>query len=72
MKRGSSNDPDGFMIPIIESSKQGITKEQNERVRQAIESADCQNRVLAWAATELPEDKSVEFIMLYMTNKKSK
>ena len=72
MERDYSNDPDGFMRPIIESSKQGITEEQNERVKQAIETTDCQNRVLAWAAVELPPSEVTEFIMLYMAGRDSK
>ncbi len=69
LKRDSSKDQNGFMNPIIESSQQGITKEQNERVMKAIKSTNCQKGVLAWAVVELPEDKAAEFVMLYMTSK---
>ena len=71
MKRDASNDPNGFMDPIVKSSLQGMTQEQNQEVIQAIEETDCKNRVLAWAVVELPEDKAAEFVMIYMANKES-
>ena len=72
MERDSSNDPNGFMDPIVKSSQQGtLTRAQNERVMKAIESIDCPNRVLSWAAIELPEDKAAEFVMIYMADKDS-
>ncbi len=71
MKRDASNDPNGFMDPIVKSSLQGMTQEQNQEVRQAIEETDCKNRVLAWAVVELPEGKAAEFVMIYMANKES-
>ena len=71
MERDASNDSNGFMEPIVKSSLQGLTQLQNQEVVQAIEETDCKNRVVAWAAVELPEDKAVEFLMMYVANKES-
>ena len=71
MKRDTSNNPNIFMDPIVKSSLQGMTQEQNQEVIQAIEETDCKNRVLAWAAVELPEDKAAEYVMIYIVNKES-
>lgn len=71
MKRDTSNNPNIFMDPIVKSSLQGMTQEQNQKAIRAIEETDYKNRALAWAAIEFPEDKSTEFVMIYIANKES-
>ena len=71
MKRDASSKPNSFMDPIVKSSLQGMTQEQNQKAIRAIEETDCKNRVLAWAAVELPEDKAAEYVMIYIVNKES-
>jgi len=57
--RDAKNDPDGFMDPILETLSSGLTEEQNERVSDAIEEIGCKDRILAWIATELPEEEGI-------------
>jgi hypothetical protein len=47
MKRDASSKPNSFMDPIVKSSLQGMTQEQNQKAIRAIEETDCKNRVLA-------------------------
>jgi Na+-translocating ferredoxin:NAD+ oxidoreductase RnfG subunit len=69
MKRHASNDPNGFIDPIIKSSIHGMSQEQDKRVLQAIEEKDCQKRVLDWAVIEFPVDNAAELMNLYMAKK---
>ena len=59
------------MDPIVKSSLQEMTQEQNQKAIRATEETDYKNRALAWAAIELPEDKSTESMMIYIANKES-
>ncbi|QNJ27238.1 hypothetical protein SynSYN20_02937 [Synechococcus sp. SYN20] len=47
MKRDTSNNPNIFMDPIVKSSLQGMTQEQNQKAIRAIEETDYKNRALA-------------------------
>lgn len=61
-----SNDPEGWMEPIVETLSGGLTKEQDERVLGAIEEIDCQNRILSWIAVELPEEEGITLAVQLM------
>lgn len=47
MKRDASNNPNSFMDPIVKSSLQEMTQEQNQKAIRALKKTDYKNRVLA-------------------------